>query len=238
MQKPAVGGRGPGGVLCIEDPLESGNDTGRGSYDALRVKRVFEYAFVALKAALVGPLAFSPARRCVRQDKFKTKQNRQHRVFDLSVLGRIVRVNDDVTHYRRWVKDVYAIRDVQRTVPNIDVSADALSVHWGSFDTAGRSDPVSVRVVNRLETCRRRRNNPCATRVSQDSESSAEESNDRDVQPTDDCRRRPFARLCSRYSVRNTWNVNRTIDGSGNGFENIRPNNRFGLFMRLLFPMF
>jgi len=39
-------------VLCIEDPLTPGNDIGRGSYGALQVKTVFEYAYTTLKAAL------------------------------------------------------------------------------------------------------------------------------------------------------------------------------------------
>lgn len=39
-------------ILCIEDPLTPGNDIGRGSYGALQVKTVFEYAYTTLKTAL------------------------------------------------------------------------------------------------------------------------------------------------------------------------------------------
>lgn len=46
-------------ILCIEDPLTPGNDIGRGSYGALQVKSVFEYAFTTLKAAL-DPQIVSP----------------------------------------------------------------------------------------------------------------------------------------------------------------------------------
>jgi len=49
-------------ILCIEDPLTPGNDIGRGSYGALQVKSVFEYAFTTLKAAL-DPQIVSPSYR-------------------------------------------------------------------------------------------------------------------------------------------------------------------------------
>lgn len=39
-------------ILCIEDPLNPKNDVAGGSYDALRVKKVFELAFYQLKTAL------------------------------------------------------------------------------------------------------------------------------------------------------------------------------------------
>lgn len=51
-------------ILCIEDPLTPGNDIGRGSYGALQVKNVFEYAFTTLKAAL-DPQIVSPSFRYV-----------------------------------------------------------------------------------------------------------------------------------------------------------------------------
>lgn len=51
-------------ILCIEDPLTPGNDIGRGSYGALQVKSVFEYAFTTLKAAL-DPQIVSPNFRLV-----------------------------------------------------------------------------------------------------------------------------------------------------------------------------
>lgn len=51
VQKDMIDGHRPS-ILCIEDPLTPGNDIGRGSYGALQVKSVFEYAFTTLKAAL------------------------------------------------------------------------------------------------------------------------------------------------------------------------------------------
>lgn len=39
-------------LLCIEDPLNPGNDIGRSSYGALTVKQAFEYAFLVLRDAV------------------------------------------------------------------------------------------------------------------------------------------------------------------------------------------
>lgn len=61
VQKDMVEGHRPS-ILCIEDPLTPGNDIGRGSYGALQVKSVFEYAFTTLKAAL-DPQIVSPCYR-------------------------------------------------------------------------------------------------------------------------------------------------------------------------------
>lgn len=63
VQKDMVDGHRPS-ILCIEDPLTPGNDIGRGSYGALQVKSVFEYAFTTLKAAL-DPQIVSPSFRFV-----------------------------------------------------------------------------------------------------------------------------------------------------------------------------
>lgn len=63
VQKDMPDGHRPS-ILCIEDPLTPGNDIGRGSYGALQVKSVFEYAFTTLKAAL-DPQIVSPSFRFV-----------------------------------------------------------------------------------------------------------------------------------------------------------------------------
>lgn len=73
-------------LLCIEDPLNPQNDIGRSSYGALHVKTAFEYAYVTLVQA-VHPL---------RTDINDPNVN--------SILGRIIRVTDDVVDYRRWIE--------------------------------------------------------------------------------------------------------------------------------------
>ena len=67
-------------ILCIEDPLNPTNDIGKSSYGAMSVKQAFEYAFDVLHKA-VGPLSST-----VDQST--------------SILGRIVRVTDEVVEYR------------------------------------------------------------------------------------------------------------------------------------------
>ncbi|XP_005091310.1 terminal nucleotidyltransferase 4A isoform X2 [Aplysia californica] len=75
-------------VLCIEDPLKAGNDIGRGSYHAMFVKNAFEYAYLVLNHA-------------VAPHNLHLTTERE------SILGRIVRVTDEVVEYRQWVKDKY-----------------------------------------------------------------------------------------------------------------------------------
>lgn len=101
-------------LLCIEDPLTPGNDIGRSSYGewarwlrnyrlhewiinltwksticilgALQVKQAFEYAFIVLCQS-VSPL-----------NNYLNDCNRQ------SILGRIIRITDEVIDYRNWIK--------------------------------------------------------------------------------------------------------------------------------------
>nr|KAG5707516.1 hypothetical protein BaRGS_012020 [Batillaria attramentaria] len=77
-------------LLCIEDPLNPGNDIGRSSYGAIFVKQAFEYAYHMLSQAMLPQNAHL--------------LNRNH-----SILGRIVRVTDEVVEYRRWVKENFPV---------------------------------------------------------------------------------------------------------------------------------
>jgi len=76
-------------ILCIEDPLNPTNDIGKGSYGALKVKQAFEYAYLTLSEA-VAP-----------QHSYLIKDNH-------SILGRIIRITQEVIEYRRWIKDLYS----------------------------------------------------------------------------------------------------------------------------------
>ncbi|KAH9507695.1 Terminal nucleotidyltransferase 4A [Bulinus truncatus] len=76
-------------MLCIEDPLKAGNDIGRSSYGAIAVKNAFEYAYLVLSHA-VAP-----------HNSHLFKDNE-------SILGRIVRVTDEVVEYRQWVKEKFS----------------------------------------------------------------------------------------------------------------------------------
>lgn len=73
-------------LLCIEDPLNPSNDIGRSSYGALQVKQAFEYAYITLTQA-------------VHPFKEEINDPNVH-----SILGRIIRVTDDVIEYRQWIQ--------------------------------------------------------------------------------------------------------------------------------------
>ncbi|XP_053679709.1 non-canonical poly(A) RNA polymerase protein Trf4-1-like [Anopheles nili] len=91
LQREMIDGHRPS-LLCIEDPLTPGNDIGRSSYGALHVKHAFEYAYIVLMQAVL-PL-----------DKNLNDCNRQ------SILGRIIRVTDEVIEYRKWIKETFEER--------------------------------------------------------------------------------------------------------------------------------
>ena len=75
-------------ILCIEDPLNPANDIGKGSYGALKVKQAFEYAYLTLSEA-VAP-----------QNSYLIKDNQ-------SILGRIIRITQEVIEYRQCIKNLY-----------------------------------------------------------------------------------------------------------------------------------
>lgn len=102
-------------LLCIEDPLTPGNDIGRSSYGALYVKDAFDWAYFVLSQAV------SPLNILVNDaNKF-------------SILGRIIRVTDEVIDYRKWIKE---------TFPLSVNEMDSLSSSTGS-DASTLSAPVS-----------------------------------------------------------------------------------------------
>ncbi|XP_035376851.1 terminal nucleotidyltransferase 4B [Electrophorus electricus] len=74
-------------MLYIEDPLQPGNDVGRSSYGAMQVKQAFDYAYVVLSHA-VSPIA-----------KYYPNNKTE------SILGRIIRVTQEVAEYRDWISD-------------------------------------------------------------------------------------------------------------------------------------
>ncbi|XP_063984238.1 terminal nucleotidyltransferase 4B-like [Diachasmimorpha longicaudata] len=88
VQRDMIDGHRPS-LLCIEDPLTPGNDIGRSSYGALYVKDAFDWAYHALSQA-VSPL------NVLVNDANK-----------VSILGRIIRVTDEVIEYRKWIKETF-----------------------------------------------------------------------------------------------------------------------------------
>ncbi|KAM4580190.1 terminal nucleotidyltransferase 4A-like isoform 1-T1 [Odontesthes bonariensis] len=80
----AMGNGNRPSMLCIEDPIQPGNDVGRSSYGVLQVKQVFDFAYMVLSHG-VSPLA-------------RAYPNKEHD----STLGRIIKVSPEVLAYREW----------------------------------------------------------------------------------------------------------------------------------------
>ncbi|XP_068167204.1 terminal nucleotidyltransferase 4B [Antennarius striatus] len=85
VQKNLMDGYRPS-MLYIEDPLQPDNDVGRSSYGAMQVKQAFDYAYVVLSHA-VSPIA-----------KYYPNNETE------SILGRIIRVTQEVDEYRKWIR--------------------------------------------------------------------------------------------------------------------------------------
>lgn len=100
LQRDMVDGHRPS-LLCIEDPLTPGNDIGRSSYGALQVQQAFAYAYISL---------LNPASPILNGTNDCTKH---------SILGRIVRVTDDVIDYRHWIRDKFEKILCQDIAPNL-----------------------------------------------------------------------------------------------------------------------
>ncbi|XP_014209789.1 non-canonical poly(A) RNA polymerase PAPD5 isoform X2 [Copidosoma floridanum] len=113
VQKDMIDGHRPS-LLCIEDPLTPGNDIGRSSYGALYVKDAFDWAYYVLSQA-VNPL------NILINDANK-----------VSILGRIIRVTDEVIEYRKWIKETFPV----------PLEIDSLSSSTGS-DASTLSAPAS-----------------------------------------------------------------------------------------------
>ncbi|XP_061738534.1 terminal nucleotidyltransferase 4A [Nerophis ophidion] len=94
-------------MLCIEDPLLPGNDVGRGSYGAMHVRQVFDYAYTVLSHA-VSPLARS----------YPNKESE-------STLGRIIRLTQEVIEYREWIFKKWGVRDLLRTDNRVPTPKEA-----------------------------------------------------------------------------------------------------------------
>ncbi|XP_024113612.1 terminal nucleotidyltransferase 4A isoform X1 [Oryzias melastigma] len=112
MMKAMTNGYRPS-MLCIEDPLLPGNDVGRGSYGAMQVKQVFDYAYAILSHA-VSPLARSyPNKDCE------------------STLGRIIRLTQEVVDYREWIIKKWGGKDSVQTDNRVSSPKEAVSEESG-----------------------------------------------------------------------------------------------------------
>ncbi|XP_016003088.2 terminal nucleotidyltransferase 4B isoform X1 [Rousettus aegyptiacus] len=113
VQKNMLDGYRPS-MLYIEDPLQPGNDVGRSSYGAMQVKQAFDYAYVVLSHA-VSPIA-----------KYYPNNETE------SILGRIIRVTDEVATYRDWISKQWGLQ--HRPEPSCNGNGVTLIVDTQQLD--------------------------------------------------------------------------------------------------------
>ncbi|XP_043583689.1 non-canonical poly(A) RNA polymerase protein Trf4-1-like isoform X2 [Bombus pyrosoma] len=116
VQRDMIDGHRPS-LLCIEDPLTPGNDIGRSSYGALYVKDAFDWAYYVLSQA-VSPL------NILVNDANK-----------ISILGRIIRVTDEVIEYRKWIKETFPLPLSEVDSLSSSTASDASTLSAPASDT-------------------------------------------------------------------------------------------------------
>ncbi|KMQ92972.1 pap-associated domain-containing protein 5, partial [Lasius niger] len=116
VQRDMIDGHRPS-LLCIEDPLTPTNDIGRSSYGALYVKNAFDWAYFMLSQA-VSPL------NILFNDASK-----------VSILGRIIRVTDEVIDYRRWIKETFLLPVSEGDSLSSSTGSDASTLSAPASDT-------------------------------------------------------------------------------------------------------
>ncbi|XP_065581191.1 terminal nucleotidyltransferase 4B-like isoform X2 [Artemia franciscana] len=114
VQRQLNDGQSPS-ILCIEDPLQPGNDIGKSSYGTLYVRDAFRYAYIVLTTA-VGPVSTPFSNSSIYQ----------------SILGRIIRITDDVVEYREWVRQNFPVTSPVSLSPVSDAKDDVSSSDRGS----------------------------------------------------------------------------------------------------------
>ncbi|XP_046416128.1 non-canonical poly(A) RNA polymerase protein Trf4-1-like isoform X2 [Neodiprion fabricii] len=116
VQRDMIDGHRPS-LLCIEDPLAPGNDIGRSSYGALYVKEAFDWAYSVLSQAV------SPLNILVND------------VNKVSILGRIIRVTDEVIEYRKWIKETFPLPLGETDSLSSSTGSDASTLSAPASDT-------------------------------------------------------------------------------------------------------
>ncbi|KAL0129801.1 hypothetical protein PUN28_001806 [Cardiocondyla obscurior] len=116
IQRDMIDGHRPS-LLCIEDPLTAGNDIGRSSYGALYVKSAFNWAYCILSQTV------NPS-NILSNDASK-----------VSILGRIIRVTDEVIDYRKWIKDTFPVPVSEGDSLSSSTGSDASTLSAPASDT-------------------------------------------------------------------------------------------------------
>ncbi|XP_074769471.1 terminal nucleotidyltransferase 4B isoform X2 [Athene noctua] len=137
VQKSMLDGYRPS-MLYIEDPLQPGNDVGRSSYGAMQVKQAFDYAYVVLSHA-VSPIA-----------KYYPNNETE------SILGRIIRVTQEVATYRDWISKQWGMQSRTESSCNGPLSSSSSTLSSSSdVDSDGTPCKTSKQLSCRQSTTSR-----------------------------------------------------------------------------------
>jgi len=116
-------------LLCIEDPLDLGNDVGKSSYGALQVRQAFDYAYSQLTRSL--------------------RQQATH-LGGPTPLSRIIQVDPVTLQYRAWVRENFPHKcvdsDQSPTPPLIEARVPPATVSILDLEEeeeSGRNSSVS-----------------------------------------------------------------------------------------------
>lgn len=166
LQREMVDGHRPS-LLCIEDPLTPGNDIGRSSYGALQVKHAFEYAYIILSTA-VSPV-----------------QNGLNDCTKHSILGRIIRVSDEVVEYRQWVQATFEPRLIVEITSSLSPTSNVgggssgnMLSSSGSAGGNGSSNSLNVSSTSSIGNSNQRRRKGSISSVETSEESMDSDNGD------------------------------------------------------------
>ncbi|XP_025835721.1 non-canonical poly(A) RNA polymerase protein Trf4-1-like [Agrilus planipennis] len=185
MQKDMVDGHRPS-LLCIEDPLQPSNDIGRSSYGVLQVKRAFDYAYVILSNSVS---ALNMFRDCSKY----------------SILGRIVRVTDEVVRYRKMVEQKFS------HMLNSPITSPALSFT--------KVTGISTRAPRSLSS------SGSTSSVDSGGSSEGSESPSRDTSPNSNIHHKPAPKVTSKHTQWPRYNKNNRSNHGGNVNQSSNNNN-------------
>ncbi|KAG2469834.1 terminal nucleotidyltransferase 4B isoform X2 [Polypterus senegalus] len=203
VQKSMVDGYRPS-MLYIEDPLQPGNDVGRSSYGAMQVKQAFDYAFIVLSHAV------SPIARCYPNTESE------------SILGRIIRVTQEVVEYRDWITKTWGGTPVPSGAA-LNGNDVTLLVEPQQLDKCNNN--VSEELVLAGQSKSKHSSNSSSGLPSSSSSSTMSSSSDADSDGTPCKTQKPLGSRHSSLS-RDTTSSSQTLTGKTQGSSQGTPNNK------------
>uniref|UniRef100_A0A672TGQ5 Terminal nucleotidyltransferase 4B n=1 Tax=Strigops habroptila TaxID=2489341 RepID=A0A672TGQ5_STRHB len=168
VQKSMLDGYRPS-MLYIEDPLQPGNDVGRSSYGAMQVKQAFDYAYVVLSHA-VSPIA-----------KYYPNNETE------SILGRIIRVTQEVATYRDWISKQWGMQSKTESLCNgngVTLIVDTQQLDKCNNNLAEEDEVLSKPRNKTSETLSKHSSNSSSGPLSSSSSSTLSSSSDVDSDGT------------------------------------------------------